>query len=70
MLYLRPKIRVCKICLVSPQLERLLLLTYLILFPILVKLVSYEVMPPLDNYAVKSNLMQFFKKESILNAQR
>eukprot|EP00347_Sterkiella_histriomuscorum_P022659 403337641 len=62
------KIKLIKIFLVSPCLEKILLLSYLVLFPILIAFASYEGNSQVDNYDIRKNLLKYYDQPKIINA--
>lgn len=65
MLLSRRQIKGLKVCLVSPILEKILLLKYLVLFAVIVSMASFESTSILDNYTIRKNLLEYYQNDNL-----
>jgi hypothetical protein len=67
MLISKQKVKKLKYCILSTTFEIILLVSYLILFPILASLASFESTSSLENYTLRKNLLNFYNSSYIDN---
>lgn len=65
MLLSKRHIKTLKIFLISPLLEKILLFKYLLLFAIIVSMASFESTSILDNYTIRSNVIEYFQADNL-----
>lgn len=69
MLLSKRKLKHLKIFLVSPLLEKILLIEYLILFSIIISISSFESTSALDNYTIRKNLLEYYDEGNLTNVK-